>query len=165
MKSKIQFFSMAVLMSITWIACAPEPSTNSDTSAISGTYRKNNVAWAGSFGPCEVNQILTISRNGNDHANIIGSYEVITQPGSGLGAPVINYVGDYNLSNCTIAKTDDIITINYSYSDDLRVLRLCWRILSCWTNCSDLNTWLNLLTALIKSAGSIGFSKKSMALT
>jgi hypothetical protein len=117
MKNNIQIFSMSILMSITWMACAPSSTTNNDTSAISGSYRKNNIAWTGTYGPCEVNQLLTISRNGNDHANIIGSYEVITQPSSGIGAPVVNYVGDYNLTNCTIVKTDDIITINYSYPD------------------------------------------------
>lgn len=106
--------ALAVLFLILAISCNQNSNNTNDTSQIAGVYRKNNIAWSGSFGPCEVNQILTITRNGNSLANVIGTYEVITEPAGGIGAPYIHYVGNYSLNNCSINNTDGIITITYS---------------------------------------------------
>lgn len=118
MRSKKMLLAFCLTTIITCFSCNTESNTDKDTSAIAGEYRKNNVAWTGTYGPCEVNQIFSITRNGNDYATVVASYEVITEPASGLGAPVINYVGSYSLSNCLIAKTDGIITINYNYPNN-----------------------------------------------
>lgn len=114
MKYKLFTHVLALLVVFVGVGCTPEPSTNNTTDPIVGTYRKDSISWNGSLGYCEVNQIINIAKNAEYQATLIGSYEVITQPSGGLGAPYIAYVGSYNLTGCSLFESGGIITISYT---------------------------------------------------
>jgi len=116
MKKHIFYSCILFTVSFLLFSCTTtttDDNTN-DTDGIVGTYRKENISWNGSFGYCEVNQIINISKTAPYQATIIGSYEVITEPSAGLGAPSIHYVGNYNLNGCTLTFSGGIITLVYT---------------------------------------------------
>lgn len=98
-----------ILSAFSWISC----SSSGDTSAIAGTFRKNNFTWTYGSDTAIVNLILTISRTSDSQANIIGSTEIVSMPSWGMGyTPPI--LGNNSINNCSISNKDAVVTIVYA---------------------------------------------------